>query len=186
MSLKLFQDYSTKLQKILSDFDWSVVEGLAQDLKLVKKHGNTVFLCGNGGSAANSLHIANDFVYGIGGAGEQGIKAQALAANQSLLTCLANDIGYDEIFSYQLKMLAKKGDLLIVFSGSGNSPNIINALIEAKRTNIKSYAILGYSGGKARELADEVIHFHVDDMQISEDCQLVVGHMLMRQLNNCD
>ena len=100
-----------------------------QDLKLVKKHGNTVFLCGNGGSAANSLHIANDFVYGIGGAGEQGIKAQALAANQSLLTCLANDIGYDEIFSYQLKMLAKKGDLLIVFSGSGNSPNIINSFI---------------------------------------------------------
>lgn len=184
MSLKLFQDYSTKLQKVLSDYDWSVLERLAEDLRVAKDNGNTVFLCGNGGSAANSLHIANDFVYGIGGAEEQGIKAQALAANQSLLTCLANDIGYDEIFSYQLKMLAKKGDLLIVLSGSGNSPNIINALVEAKRIDIKSYAILGYSGGKAIELANEVIHFQVDDMQISEDCQLVVGHMLMRRLNN--
>ena len=184
MAFKYFQEYTTKLQKVLCDQDWTVLEKLTEDLKEIKKNKNCVFLCGNGGSAANSLHIANDFVYGIGGTNEQGIRTHALAANQSLLTCLANDIGYDNIFSYQLKMLAKKQDLLMVLSGSGNSPNIINVLHEAKKIGIKSYAILGYSGGAARDIADEVIHFPIDDMQISEDCQLIVGHMLMRRLNN--
>ena len=183
MSLKFFQEYSARLQKILDDQDWAVLEKLTEDLKMVKANRKCVYLCGNGGSAANSLHIANDFVYGIGNAREAGIRAHALASNQSLLTCLANDIGYDEIFSYQLRMLAESGDILIVLSGSGNSPNIINVLSEAKKTGIKSYAILGYSGGDAKKIADEVIHFRVDDMQISEDCQLIVGHMLMRRLN---
>lgn len=187
MSLKFFQDYTAKLQKVLGDQDWLVLEKLTEDLRVIKESKKSVFLCGNGGSAANSLHMANDFIYGIGGAKKEGIRAHALAANQSLLTCLANDIGYDEIFSYQLRMLANKEDLLIVLSGSGNSPNIINALQEAKIIGIKSYAILGYSGGSAKDIADEVIHFCIDDMQISEDCQLVVGHMLMRRLNNdCD
>ena len=76
----------------------------------------------------------------------------------------------------------REGDVLITFSGSGNSPNIVKALEEAKKIGMTSYAVLGYSGGKAKALADVPIHFAIDDMQISEDAQVIIGHMLMQWL----
>ena len=79
-------------------------------------------------------------------------------------------------------MLARAGDVLVVFSGSGNSPNIVKALEEAKTIGMTSYALLGYSGGKAKALSDVPIHFAIDDMQIAEDAQMVIGHMLMQWL----
>lgn len=78
-----------------------------------------VFLCGNGGSAANAMHIANDLIFGIGKSSHAAFKVHALTANQSILTCLANDLSYADIFSYQLKALAQKGDILIALSGKG-------------------------------------------------------------------
>ena len=106
----------------------------------------------------------------------------ALPANPAVITCLANDEGYDDIFSLQLAVQAEPGDVLIVFSGSGNSPNILRALECAREMRLRSYAVLGYGGGKAKQLTDVPIHFAVDDMQISEDLQMVVGHMLMQWL----
>jgi D-sedoheptulose 7-phosphate isomerase len=107
----------------------------------------------------------------------------ALPANASVMTCLANDVGYDHVFSFQLAVHARPRDLLIVLSGSGNSPNILKALQQARESGMRSYAILGYSGGKAKALADVSIHFVVNDMQIAEDMQLIVGHMLMQWLS---
>jgi D-sedoheptulose 7-phosphate isomerase len=95
---------------------------------------------------------------------------------------LANDVDYASIFSLQLAVQAREGDVLIVLSGSGNSPNIVKALDEARTLRMKSFAVLGYSGGKAKALADVAIHFAIDDMQIAEDMQLVVGHMIMQWL----
>ena len=86
------------------------------------------------------------------------------------------------MFSLQLAVLAQKGDVLIVLSGSGNSPNIVKALEEGKKIGMTSYAMLGFSGGKAKPLADVPIHFAIDDMQISEDAQTIVGHMIMQWL----
>ena len=85
-------------------------------------------------------------------------------------------------FSEQLAVLADAGDLLVVLSGSGNSPNILRVLEQASSMGVKSFAILGYSGGKSKSLADLSIHFPINDMQIAEDMQLVVGHMLMKWL----
>ena len=141
-----------------------------------------VFICGNGGSAGNAIHIANDYLYGIAKRPGGGLRVNALSANPAVLTCLANDIGYEHIYSEQLSVMANADDLLIVLSGSGNSPNIVAALEQAKAMNIKSYALLGFSGGRSKELADVAIHFPIDDMQISEDLQLIVGHMLMQWL----
>jgi D-sedoheptulose 7-phosphate isomerase len=98
------------------------------------------------------------------------------------LTCLANDISYDEIFSYQIEALAQKDDILIALSGSGNSPNIIKAIQTAQLIGMKNFAILGYYGGRYLEIADNSIHIPINDMQISEDMQLVVGHMIMQWL----
>ena len=106
----------------------------------------------------------------------------ALSANPAVMTCLGNDIGYDKIFSEQLAVQAQAGDLLIALSGSGNSPNIVSTIKQAKAMGVKSYAVLGYSGGKCKDLADVAIHFPIDDMQIAEDMQLVIGHMLMQWL----
>jgi D-sedoheptulose 7-phosphate isomerase len=144
--------------------------------------GRQVFLCGNGGSAANAIHLANDFIYGISKTPGVGLRVTALSANSAVITCLANDLGYETIFAAQLAVQAVRGDVLIALSGSGNSPNIIKALEQARAMGVKTYAILGYSGGKAKTLADVPIHFAVDDMQLSEDLQLVVGHMIMQWL----
>ena len=110
------------------------------------------------------------------------MKVLALSANPAVITCLANDVGYESIFSEQLAVHGEKGDLLIVLSGSGNSPNIVKVLEQSKTMGIKSFAILGYSGGRSKSLADVAIHFSIDDMQISEDMQLIVGHMIMQWL----
>ncbi len=174
--------YASTLSSVLADFDWSPVERLAGVLDTAWAEGRHLFLCGNGGSAANAIHIANDFIYGIGKEIGGGMKVTALPANAAVVTCLGNDLGYETIFARQLAVLASRGDILIVLSGSGNSPNILRALEEANAIGMETYAILGYSGGKAKELAGGAIHFAVDDMQIAEDLQMVVGHMLMKML----
>ena len=179
---ELINDYSTRLQSTLATSDWSGVNTLAGDMLTCWQEGRRVFICGNGGSAGNAIHLANDFLYGIAKKTGGGLKVMALSANAAVLTCLANDVGYEHIFSEQLAVHAQKGDLLIALSGSGNSGNIVRAIEQAKQMGVKSFAILGYNGGKCKALADVPIHFSVNDMQIAEDLQLIVGHMLMQWL----
>jgi D-sedoheptulose 7-phosphate isomerase len=177
-----FQDYSRRLNATLAAFDWTPVERLADELFDCWKTGRQVFFCGNGGSAGNANHLANDFMYPLSKRKGSGIRVHSLSANPAILTCLANDEGYDNIFAFQLGVLARPGDVLVAFSGSGNSASIIKALDEAKRLGMRSYAVLGFSGGKAKQLADVPIHFEVDDMQIAEDTQTILGHMIVQWL----
>ena len=179
---RLFGDYSVRLSATLERFDWAPVERLAYDLLDCWQTGRQVFFAGNGGSGGNANHLANDFLYALSKTPGSGLRVHSLSANPSVITCLANDEGYDKVFSMQLAVLAREGDVLIVLSGSGNSPNILRALEEAKKIGMTSYAMLGFSGGKARALADVPIHFRVDDMQIAEDAQMIVGHMLLQWL----
>jgi D-sedoheptulose 7-phosphate isomerase len=175
-------DYAKRLQQVLGTYDWSPVAVLGEELLRCWQSGNQVFICGNGGSAGNAVHLANDFLYGISRTLGSGLRVHALPANTAVLTCLANDEGYDQIYSLQLAVQARAGDVLIVLSGSGNSPNILRVLDQAKAMKVRTYAILGYAGGKAKAMADVPIHFAVDDMQIAEDMQLIVGHMIMQWL----
>jgi len=179
---EFFGDYAKRLSEIMSQTEWSGVAQLAHDMKKCWLGKKQVFLCGNGGSAGNAIHLANDYLYGIAKKSGGGLRVNALSANAAVITCLGNDIGYDLIFAEQLAVQGQAGDLLIVLSGSGNSPNIVAVLEQAKKSGIKSYAILGFTGGRCKALADVAIHFPVDDMQIAEDLQLVVGHMLMQWL----
>ena len=179
---KFCAGYANKLSDVLGSSDWSGVAQLGQDMRECWLAGRQVFFCGNGGSAGNAIHLANDYLYGIAKRTGAGLKVQALSANSAVMTCLANDVGYDYIYSEQLAVLAESGDLLVVLSGSGNSPNILRVLEQANAMGVKSFAILGYTGGQCKSLADFSIHFPVDDMQIAEDMQLVVGHMLMKWL----
>jgi D-sedoheptulose 7-phosphate isomerase len=178
-----FAGYADRLSKALAGFDWAPVAALADDLLDCWKTGRQVFFAGNGGSAGNAVHLANDLLYALSKRAGSGLRVEALPANTAVITCLANDEGYDRIYSLQLAVKARRDDVLIVFSGSGNSPNILKALEEAKRIGMRSYAVLGFSGGKAKALADVPIHFAVDDMQIAEDAQCIVGHAVMQWLH---
>jgi D-sedoheptulose 7-phosphate isomerase len=182
-SEEFFAGYAQRLQAVLASADWSGVAQLAQDMGECWASKRQVFFCGNGGSAGNASHLVNDFLYGIARQTGGGIKSLSLSANPAVMTCLANDIGYEDIFSEQLAVQGQAGDLLIALSGSGNSPNIVKVLEQAGSMNIKSCAILGYSGGRSKSLADVAIHFPVDDMQLAEDLQLMVGHMVMQWLS---
>lgn len=178
------------LNQLTSSFTPNIleqIECLTSELYQAWINRKQVLICGNGGSAANALHMANDFHYGIGacGPGPQlpGLRVEAIPANIGILTCLANDTGYEKVYSHQLKVKADPGDLLIVLSGSGNSPNVVNALITARELGMRSYAIVAFSGGRCKELADQAIHFPINDMQIAEDTQLIIGHLCMQWLN---
>ena len=175
-----FSDYSKRLTESLDEINWTEVLRLSKELLSAKNRGSRVFLCGNGGSAANANHIANDLVYAVTERTGFGFDAVSLTANSAVLTCLANDVGYENIFSEQLAVSGRKNDLLLVLSGSGNSKNIFNALIMAKKMGMHTSAILGFDGGTCKEIADLPIHVEVNDMQISEDIQLVLGHMIMK------
>jgi D-sedoheptulose 7-phosphate isomerase len=175
--------YIENVVGMLHSFDWDQVKKFAKKLFEVSSNGNRIFFIGNGGSAANAEHISNDFTYGINKMYGKGLNVHALSSNSSILTCLANDIGYDNIYSHQLSVYGQSGDLLVCFSGSGNSQNIVNALKAARDKGISSIGILGYDGGNAAVLSDTVIHINSFDMQVCEDMQLIIGHYVMKYLS---
>lgn len=179
-----FNEYVGKLNEVFKAFqNLEMIELLAKSLRIAWNDRQQLFLCGNGGSAGNAIHLANDFCYGVDRENGVGLHVEALPANASVITCLANDVGYDKVFSQQLKVKANKGDVLLVLSGSGNSPNVIRALEVGNQIGMQTFAILGFSGGRCKEVAQHSIHFPIDDMQIAEDLQLMVGHMCMQWLS---
>lgn len=179
---KHINTYTEKLSQALRLDAMLQVPLLASALRDAWQAGKSIYLCGNGGSAGNAIHLANDLLYGVGANVGIGMRVEALSANPAVLTCLANDIGYDQIYAEQIRVKGSAGDMLIVFSGSGNSPNVVKALEMGNSKGMNTFAILGYSGGKCKEVAQHPIHFNIDDMQIAEDLQLIVGHMCMQWL----
>tara|TARA_A100001015_G_C15038668_1_gene738031 strand:+ start:3749 stop:4345 length:597 start_codon:yes stop_codon:yes gene_type:complete len=178
----IYENYLVDLINCLKNLNLDSLDLLFNALIEAQEHGRTVFLCGNGGSGGNANHIANDLLYPISKKFGLGIIAHSLSLNPSTITCLGNDEGYTSIFSYQLAVQAKKDDILIVLSGSGNSENILEALKLSKSIGMKTFSMLGFDGGEAKKLTDTSILFHVNDMQIAEDMQLICLHMLVKKL----
>ena len=177
-------NYKQKLLKTLEDKDlYLKIEKLSEEIKTCWKNKKYIYICGNGGSAGNAIHIANDLTYGAGIANKAGIRIEALSSNPAVLTCLANDLGYENIYSEQLKVKANPDDLLIVLSGSGNSQNVVNALETGNDLKMKTFSILGFTGGKCLKISQNAIHCKINDMQISEDLQLIIMHMIMQKLS---
>ena len=186
--LSFSRRYLLSLNEVFDESVLESIQALSLAIKDVWDKKKKLYICGNGGSAANAIHIANDFHFGVGCSKEKdsrkyGVRVEALSSNPAILTCLANDLGYEYIFSNQLRVNANSGDLLLVLSGSGNSPNIINALATASEMNMITSAIVGFDGGIAKKLANIPIHANINDMQISEDVQLIIGHLCMQFLS---
>ena len=141
------------------------------------KNGNTIFWCGNGGSAAESSHLAVELI-GRFKNNRRSLPSLSLNADTSAITCIANDFGYDEIFARQLEGLGKKSDVLIVLSSSGKSENILRALRMAKKMGITSIALLGKGGGEAVALSDFAIVIESDETARIQEMHLLLGHTL--------
>jgi D-sedoheptulose 7-phosphate isomerase len=178
------KNYTNKLSRAMNLEAIDDIQTLAEALLEAWIGGRSIYLCGNGGSAGNAIHLANDLIYGAGVKNGVGLRAEALSANAAVLTCLGNDIGYDNIYSEQIRVKGNPGDVLVILSGSGNSPNVVNAIEVGNSIGMKTFAILGFSGGRCKDLAQHSIHFEVDDMQIAEDLQLIVGHICMQWLSD--
>ena len=147
-------------------------------LECIKK-AKRVYIIVNGGSAANAIHIANDLI-------SCGVKAQSLTADVATLTAIANDYGYDCIFSRQLGVLGEKDDLLITLSGSGNSHNVIQAIYEALLQKMTVFSITGaWNQNKASSLAHYAIQYG-ENMQDAEDYQLKLIHQVYRMLKGLE
>ena len=141
------------------------------------KRGGTLFWCGNGGSAADSQHLAAELV-GRFKKDRKALRSIALTTDTSVLTCVANDYSYEDIFSRQLEALARSGDVLIAISTSGNSENILRALIAAEELGVKTIALLGKDGGQAKIIADQAIVIPSDSTARIQEAHILIGHIL--------
>ena len=142
------------------------------------KENKSIFWCGNGGSAADSQHMAAELMGGLRSHDRRPIKSIALTTDSSFITAWSNDTSYDEIFSRQLDALGESGDLIVGISTSGNSKNVIEALMLAKKKNIKSIVLTGKSGGRIANMGDCVIKVPSDDTQRIQEAHLLIEHIL--------
>jgi len=139
--------------------------------------GHRVYFCGNGGSAADAQHLAAEFT-GRFYFDRPPLPAEALHANTSYLTAVANDYSYDEVYARLLRGIAGKGDVLMAFSTSGNSKNIIRALEEARIIGMKTVGFTGQGGGKMKDLCDILIDVPSNDTPRIQECHIMTGHII--------
>ena len=139
----------------------------------------TIYICGNGGSASTASHFQNDFNKGISEHTKEKFRFLCLNDNIATVMAIANDIGYEEIFRFQLIGKIKSNDIIVAISGSGNSKNVINAVEYGKNHGCKVIGMTGYSGGKLKELADISLHSPINSMQITEDIHMIFNHLMM-------
>ena len=168
-------DTGTRLMKT----DFARLAEIGELLLKTKSEGRTVFLMGNGGSAATASHVTNDLVKGCRAGDTPGFRAFCLSDSNALVTCLANDFSYEEIYTILLRTYAKKGDVVMAFSGSGNSPNILHALATAREMGMTTVGFGGRDGGKMKALCDLLLIAPTDSMEMLEDMHLVYFHDLV-------
>jgi len=179
MNTSHLQDYLTRVSKALQTTDTSTLTQIARHIIATKHTGATVFTAGNGGSAATASHFCNDLIKGCRIDGRTGFKANCLSDPAPVLTCLANDFSYDDAYKIMLQTHAKPGDVLIVFSGSGNSPNILKAAEFAKARGMTVIGFGGRDGGKMLPLCDICIIAPTNSMEELEDLHLCYCHALV-------
>ena len=172
-------DYLERLTDSLDEIVSSEVSELGEILYRAYHMGASVFIVGNGGSASTASHMAADLAKNTIGPHMVRFRVMSLNDNISLLTALANDDGYENVFREQLVNLIKPGDVLIAISASGNSPNVLRAIEYAKSRNAQTVGLLGFDGGKALDLVDRAIHVRSSDYGVIEDAHLVLNHILV-------
>ncbi len=174
--------YLNYVGKLLTEINPETIAAFIDELEASREHQNTVFIVGNGGSAATASHMANDIGMDVfkKGTDEKPLKALALTDNISLMTAIANDDGYENIFVNQLKIHFRPGDKLVAISASGNSPNVIKAAEWVKKQGGRVIGLVGFDGGLLRNICDIVIHVKTPKGEYGpvEDVHLVIDHLV--------
>lgn len=182
------QKYLDELNQVLSTINNDKLVKLIEKIQSMIGTKKTLFVCGNGGSAATSSHMACDLGKTILGKNprENSKRLRAISLNDCIpmMTAWGNDEGYEHIFSEQLRNLASEGDFLLIITGSGNSPNILEAIKTAKELSVKTYGLLGFQGGKAKEILDDYILVESDNYGIIEDIHGIINHLVTDWLKN--
>lgn len=153
------------------------IENVANELVSVLSNGGCVYWCGNGGSAADSQHLAAELV-GRFKKNRKALCSIALTTDSSVLTCIANDFSYEDVYSRQVEGLIKSRDALIGISTSGNSSNVFNALKEANKIGAKTFGLLGCDGGKIKDLSSLAIVVPSQSTARIQEFHIMVGHIL--------
>ena len=180
--------YVEQLQKAMLEVDRTSVEAAAEIFNAAYQQGRIVYVCGNGGSAAIANHMVCDHGKLIQTDTALLPIVHSLCNSNELMTAIANDISFEEIFSYPLRSMGKKNDVLLTISGSGNSPNIIKAIEAAKELGMHVISFTGFSGGKSAGLADVNVHVPCDNYGIAEDIhqslmQIIAQYIRMKHMD---
>lgn len=180
MSLQSNRLYINNLIELLQNIDYEIVDQIIQILEEAAHKQSSIYIIGNGGSSATASHMVNDLGAGLRRRGLINLDITSLADNVPVITAIANDIGYENIFYMQLEGLLKPEDLIIAISCSGNSPNIVKAVEYAKNIGSTIIGITGFDGGDLKKLCD--VNFHIDapkgEYGLVEDMHMILDHMI--------
>lgn len=170
--------YKKSALEVLKTVPEELVAGLASRLETARQNERQIFVCGNGGSAASASHLANDLGKGASQGRSPRFRVISLTDNIPWISAVANDYDYDQVFVEQLRNYGRSGDLLLAISGSGVSPNVINAVRWANRNGIDTVGITGRSGGDLSECARHVIRVDSSHMGHIEEAHFLILHLV--------
>ena len=173
------KNYIDEEVKVLQDLNIEEINRVMEILDKSRLEGRRVYICGNGGSAATASHYVCDFNKGVSFGLDKRFKFECLGDNIPTMMAIANDVSYDDIFVEPLKNKMEPGDIVIGISGSGNSENVVKALKYAKENGGVTIGIVGYDGGKIKQIVEDCIHVKINNMQIVEDVHMMLDHVMM-------
>jgi len=181
---EMMQEYLASLSNALMQVDTDAVQAATQMLRATRESGGTVFIAGNGGSAATASHWVNDLGKATKRSGRQPIRVMGLTDNVSWMTALGNDEGYERIFAGQMENFARPGDVLIVISASGNSSNLVLAVELARQRKVASIGMVGFDGGTLKGLVDQPVWVRSEKgaYELVEDVHSAICHAITRYL----
>ncbi|MFC1590031.1 SIS domain-containing protein [Candidatus Omnitrophota bacterium] len=179
---KIFKRYISQLNHCLEALDTGVLEKAVEAILKACSNDKQVFICGNGGSAATSSHLACDLGKGMSIKGKKRPRVISLTDNVSLITAWSNDTCYENCFVEQLANILNEGDLLIGISASGNSGNVLKAVEYAKSKGASTIGLVGFGGGKLQKIADIPVLIDSNEYEVVEDIQLCAGHIIKRAI----
>jgi D-sedoheptulose 7-phosphate isomerase len=177
------KSYFEYLATVLNNISLNEIESFVDLLLKARERDSTIFFIGNGGSAATASHFANDISIGTR-TYEKPFRVISLCDNQAVITAIANDDGYEKIFSQQLKVLLREQDVVVSISASGNSPNLIDAINTAKDMNAITVGISAFDGGKMKDIVDYSLHVSTEKGEYgpAEDAHMVLDHLVSNYL----
>jgi D-sedoheptulose 7-phosphate isomerase len=175
--------YRRMLQTALDSWDFEGLGRLAEVLRAARKRGSTILIAGNGGSAAIANHAEYDCT---AHQDENALNARSLSSNSTVLTALANDLGYQSVFERQVSRIGREGDVLVLISSKGNSPNVVDACRAAKARGLVTVAFVGFDGGALKGMADHVVHIPLHNYGVVEDMHQACFHVVAQYLRAVD